>query len=201
MEDKLLEFYKNALLGTASDKPLCEQYKKEWRACNNDKDKLMKFALRQQSLPFVFTYAHEGKGLTKEYLLREFNEYINGKKTIYDADGVKGYTYQLNVGLENNWTITTDVAAFMYCDDVAVTVQSTKCPSLYIGCNSDVHLCLDGFNSVRIHLYDQSRVVIEDADENSDVIVYRYSKDARVECGKYCLCDVKEFEKDLRLQL
>ena len=201
MEDKLLEFYKNALLGTASDKPLCEAYKSEWRKCGDDKDKLMKLALRQQSLPYIFTYAHKGKGLTKDYLTSEFKDYINGGKTIYDADGVQGYTYQLNVDLQKDWTITTDVAAFMYCKDTMVTIQTTKCPSIYIGCSSDVHLCLDGFNSIRVHIYDDSRVVIEDTDECSDVIVYRYSKDARVECGKYCLCDVKEFEKDLKLQL
>lgn len=201
MEDKLMEFYKNALLGTASDKPLCNDYKNEWRACGNNKDKLIKLALRQQSLPYIFTYSHLGKGLTKDYLLNEFGSYINGRKTIQDADGVSGYTYELDVSLPSDHAITTDVAAFMYCNGTNVNIQSTKCPTLYIGCKSDIHLNLDGFNSIRIHLYDESRVVIEDTDEESNVIVYKYSNDARVECGKFCLCEVKEFNKDLKLQL
>lgn len=201
MEEKMFEFYKNALLGSASDKPLCEDYKNEWKLCGNDKEKLINFALRQQCMPFVYAYSFQGKGLTKDYLLSEFKDYINGKKTIYDCDGVSGYTYQLNVDLKKDWTITTDVAYFMYCTNTLVTTLQTKCPTIYIGCSSDVHLALDGFNSVRIHLYDNSRVVIEDADEESNVMVYRYSDEAKVECGTYCLCDVKEFRKDLRLQL
>ena len=194
--DDLLNYRRNAIKDG-----LCEEWNKKWSACHNDKAELMRLALMQQSIPHVFTYAYQGKGLTKEYLTSEFKDYVNGAKTIYDADGVQGYTYQLNVDLQKDWTITTDVAAFMYCKDTMVTIQTTKCPSIYIGCSSDVHLCLDGFNSVRVHLYDDSRLVIEDADEESNVIVYRYSDDARVECGKYCLCDVKEFKKDLKLQL
>lgn len=201
MDNGMLNFYRNALLGSATDKPLCEEYKNEWRSCGDDKERLMKFALRQQSLPFLFTYSYQGKGLTKDYLLSEFGDYINGKKTIYDADLVQGYTYQLNVDLKRDWTITTDVCAFMWCEDIIATISQTKCPTIYVGCTSDVHLALDGFNSVRVHLYDNSRLVVEDADEESNVVVYRYSDDARVECGKYCLCDVKEFRKELRLQL
>lgn len=201
MEKDMLEFYKNALLGNATGKPLCEEYKQEWRACGDDKDQLMKFALRQQCLPYIFTLSHQGKGLTKDYLKNDFKDYINGAQTIYDADCVQGYTYQLNVDLKRDWTITTDVSAFMYCEDRIVTIPQCKCPTIYVGCTSDIHLALDGFNSVRVHLYDDSRLVVEDADEESNVIVYRYSDDAMVECGKYCLCDVREFKKDLRLQL
>ena len=201
MEKDMLEFYKNALLGNATGKPLCDEYKKEWRACGDDKDKLMKFALRQSCLPFIFTLSYQGKGLSKEYLKEDFGEYINGRKTINDADGVEGYTYTLNVDLKHDWTTTTDVSAFMYCDNTMVIVPTCKCPVIYIGCKSDIHLALDGYNSVRVHLFDESRLVVEDADEESSVIVYRYSNDARVECGRYCFADVREFNKDLRLQL
>lgn len=197
----MLEFYKQALLGSVTDKPLCAEYKAEWKVCGDDKDKLMKFALRQQCLPFIFTYSYQGKGLTKEYLLSEFKDYINGKKTIYNADNVQGYTYQLNVDLQKDWTITTDVAAFMYCNDTITTIPATRCPSLYVGCESDVRLALDGYNSIRVHLYDDSILTIEDADEESNVVVYKYSDTARVERGKYCLAQVKEIRKDLRLQL
>lgn len=196
----MLEFYKNALLGNVTGKPLCEEYKQEWRACGDDKDKLMKFALRQQCLPYIFTLSYQGKGLSKEYLLEDFKDYVNGR-VFYDCDEVKGYTYQLNVDLQMDWTIKTDVTAFMYCRDTMVIVPSTNCPTLFVGCGSDVHLALDGFNSVRVHLYDDSRLVVDDADEESNVVVYKYDNQAKVECGKYCLCDVSEYKKDLRLQL
>lgn len=197
----MLEFYKNALLGNVTGKPLCDEYKQEWKKCGDDKDKLMKFALKQQCIPYIFTLSYQGKGLSKEYLNSEFNDYINGRKTICDADGVQGYTYQLNVDLKHDWTTTTDVSAFMYCQGTMVTIQQCKCPTIYVGCASGIHLALDGYNSVRVHLFDESRLVVEDADEESSVIVYRYSNDARVECGKYCFADVREFNKDLRLQL
>lgn len=193
--DDLLNYRKNAI-----NDGLCEEWNKKWSACRNDKDKLMRLALMQQSIPHVFTYAYQGKGLSKEYLLEDFKDYINGR-VFYDCDNVQGYTYQLNVDLKHDWTITTDVSAFMYCEDRIVTIPQCKCPTIYVGCTSDIHLALDGFNSVRVHLYDDSRLVVEDADEESNVIVYRYSDDARVECGKYNLGDVREFKKDLRLQL
>jgi archaellum component FlaC len=40
---------------------------------------------------------------------------------------------------------------------------------------------------------------IEDLDENSEVVVYKYSDDAQVELGKFCLGKVKVFRKELRL--
>ena len=191
----MLKYRKNALLDG-----LCKEWDKMWASCRDDKEKLMRLALMQQSIPHIFTYSYQGKGLSKEYLLEDFKDYINGR-VFYDCDNVQGYTYQLNVDLKKDWTITTDVSAFMYCEDRIVTIPQCKCPTIYVGCTSDIHLALDGFNSVRVHLYDDSRLVVEDADEESNVIVYRYSDDARVECGKYCLCDVREFKKDLRLQL
>jgi hypothetical protein len=64
---------------------------------------------------------------------------------------------------------------------------------------SNVHLIGDGYNNVNIKLFDKSKVTIEDLDENSEVVVYKYSDEAKVELGKYCLGKVKVFEKDLRL--
>lgn len=201
MEDEMFTFYRNALLGRASEKPLCEEYKNEWRACGNDKDKLMKFAMRQSCLPFIFTYSYKGEGLSKEYLMQEFGEYINGKRTILDADGVQGYTYALNVGLQHDCAIMCDITSFMYCKEINVIIPCSKCPTLYVACGSHLHLSLDGFSNIRVHLYDDSKVTIYDADVNNTVNVYRYSDNVQVERGKYCFCNVKEMDKDLRLQM
>lgn len=191
----LLNYRKNAI-----NDGLCKEWNAMWMACHDDKEKLMQLVLMQQSFPHFVTYCNNGKGVSKDFLLTEYKKYINGR-VFYNCDNVDGYTYAMMVALKETWTITTDVSYFLWCEDVVVTIPSTRCPTIYVGCTSDVHLALDGFNSVRVHLYDNSRVVIEDADEESNVIVYRYSDDARVECGHYCLCDVKEFRKELRLQL
>lgn len=197
----MMRFYKAGLLGTVTQQPLCESYKEEWRACGDDKEKLMKFALRQQALPYLFLHSFNGQGLSREYLLKEFRNYINGAYTVHDADKVKGYTYELNVARKGMFDTPNDVIAFMYCQETTVVIPTTKCPSLFVGCSSDVHISLAGYNSIRIYLYDNSRVVIEDADDESDVTVYRYSDMAKADKGKYCLCDVRVFDKDLRTQL
>ena len=73
------------------------------------------------------------------------------------------------------------------------------CPFFYISNDSDVNISLDGFNYVSIYLFDDSKVTIDDADEDSKVVIYKYSDKAQVELGKYCLADVKVFDKILRL--
>ena len=194
----MMMFYKNSLQGAITN-PLCAEYRNEWRKCGDDKAKLVKLALRQQSTPYVISYFNAGKGLSKEYLLEEFKDYINGASVVHDADLVEGYTYALNVDLQKDWTITTDVCTFLWCYDVVAVVKATSCPTLYVGCNSQVNLALDGYNSIRVYLFDNSTVRIEDADEDSSVIVYKYSKEARVDIDKYCLANVKVFDKELRL--
>lgn len=201
MDNEMTFFYKMALLGSATQQPLCKEYKNEWRSCGDDKKKLLKFALRQQCLPFLFTYSYKDMGLSKDYLTSEYKDLINGAYTVENSDGVEGYTYELFVECNRLITQNKDVSAFMYCDSAVVEVEKTKCGSLFVGCGSDLNISLCGFNSIRIYLYDESKVTIDSGDKESDVTVYKYSKDAKVEVGMYCLSSVRVFEKDLRLQL
>jgi hypothetical protein len=87
----------------------------------------------------------------------------------------------------------------MWCNNIQIVVKATRCPTIYLSNGSDINLVCEGFNSVNIKLFDSSVLTIEDLDESSDVVVYRYSKDAKVELGKYCLGRVKVFDKELRL--
>ena len=199
MDKSMMEFYKSALQGALTKSPLCAEYKGAWRACGDDKEKLMKLVLRQQSIPYFITHCHKGKGLTKDYILENFGEFINGKRTFEDVEGVKGYTYQLYVGHNQDFGITADVTSLMWCDSPQVVVAPTKCPTIYISNGSNVHLACDGFNTINVKLFDNSMVTIEDCDTNSEVFVYKYSKNAKVELGKYCLGGVKVFDKELRL--
>ena len=200
MDRGMMEFYRNALQGVITNSPLCAEYKGEWRACGDDKEKMVKLVLRQQSLPFFMTYCNQGKGLTKEYILRTFPEFINGRREILDADLVNGYTYRIHVANEGEITAVSDVNAFMWCDCVTVNVEAGRCPLFYIGCNSEVHLILNGCDSPKVYLFDNSKLVIDDADETCSLMVYKYSDDAIVETGKYCLIEkLKVFRKELRL--
>lgn len=199
MKNEMFDFYKFALQGALTN-PLCADYKNEWRACNGDKDKLVKLVMRQQSIPYFITHCNNGKGLSKEYILNEFGDYINGNKVIFDADGVEGYTYSLYVGYNGVCKPSEDVIALMWCNDTTLEINKAKCSVIYVGCGSELHLVCDGYNSPKIYLFDDSKLVIDDADDTSSIIVYKYSDKAGVDIGKYCTTqNLKVFQKELRL--
>lgn len=199
MKDELLEFKKNSILGKVSGQPLCQDYISAWRKCGNDKEMLVRLALQQQSTPYVSHACYKHLGLTKEYIIENFGEYINGERTFENVEGVDGYTYQLYVGYDKDFEITADVTSLMWCDGSQIVIPQTKCPTLYVSNSSDVHISCDGFNSPRIYLFDDSCVTIDDSDENTDIIVYKYDSRANVDVGKFCLGKVKVFNKELRL--
>lgn len=198
MDKQIFEFQKNALLGNISGEPLCTQYKQAWRACGEDKEMLMRLALSQQSLPYLNHACYENLGLSKEYILANFSDYINGKMLFEDVEGVRGFTYEMYVGYAEQLHVRADVTSLMWCA-CEVIVPKTKCSRLYISNNSDVHLLLGGYNSPSVYLFDESRIVIESADKDSSVIVYKYSNRASVEISDKSLANVKVFDKSLRL--
>lgn len=194
MAQDLFNYYKHAL-----SNGLCSEYKGRWRACHDNKEQLVKLVMAQQSLPHFIHYCYNGMGLSKEYIQETFGDYINGNAVINDADGVDGYTYSLYVGFKGDFKAAVDVLSLMWCNNTNVTVETSKCPVIYVGCGSHVHLSLDGYNCPHIYLFDDSKVTIDDTDEDSKVVIYKYSDKAQVELGKYCLADVKVFDKQLKL--
>lgn len=200
MKDEMLKYKKNAMLGKISAEPLCQAYKQAWRSCGEDKEMLVRLAMRQQSIPHFSTACYKNLGLSKDYIKENFNEYINGR-VLNDCDGVDGYTYALYVDwdYENDLNIETDVASIMWTVGANIVVPQTKAPTIYISNRSNVHLICEGFNSVNIKLFDKSKVTVEDMGDECEVMVYRYSDECIVERGKYCLKEPKVFNKELRL--
>lgn len=191
--DELQRYYKESLLAN-----LCGEYKGYWQKAHGNKEELMRLVLSQQSAPHFASFCYQGKGLTKEYCKKEFGDYINGR-VFNDCDGVKGYSYGMFIDVPQVEDMALDVSQFLWCDDTNVSIPQTKCPRLYVSNRSNLNISLDGYNSIAIYLFDESTINIEDADNESNVIVYKYSKDAKVELGKYCFADVKVFDKELRL--
>jgi len=194
--DELLKYRKSALVNG-----LCGEYKGYWQAAGTDKRKLITLALSQQALPHLMTYCWNGEGLSKRYILDNFNEYINGKQIIYDADGVKGgYTYQLYVDFNDTINEQADVNAFMWCDNPIVEMPTSRCVTFYVGCNTTLHISMQGFNNARIYLFDTSEIVFEEADKTCSATVYEYSDQCVTQIGQYCLSDkIKVHRKQLRL--
>ena len=192
--DEMMYFRKNAKLGG-----LCDEWDKKWGACHGDKERLMRLVLMQQSAPYFATFCYNGNGLTKEYCKSEFGDYINGR-IFKDCDDVDGYAYQMFIAPESDVTIKSDVAQMLWCDNVSVHIDETKCPRLYISNGSTVNLELDGYNSVSVYLFDTSTLVVDDADETCNITVYKYSDSAKVGKGDFCLTNnIKVFNKTLRL--
>lgn len=193
--DKLQEYYKNAILAN-----LCGEYKSDWQHAMQDKEALFRLALTQQSIPHMMTFAYNGIGLTQQYVEKEFSEYINGKYTAIDVDGVKGnYKTSLYVGENAIFKPSDDVLAFMWANIPILTLNACKAAKIYIGCKSNVHIQMQGYNSITVMLFDESRVYIDECDDTCDVNIYKYSKDAKVETDKFCLAKVKTYDKKLRI--
>jgi hypothetical protein len=194
--DELIKYRKSALVNG-----LCSEYRGYWQAAGTDKRKLITLALSQQALPHLMTYCWNGEGLSKKYILDNFNDYINGKQIIYDADGVKGcYTYQLYVDFNDTINEQADVNAFMWCDNPIVEMPTSRCVTFYVGCNTTLHLSMQGFNNARIYLFDTSEVVFEEADKTCSATVYEYSDQCVTQIGQYCLSNkIKVHRKQLRL--
>lgn len=194
MDKEFLNFLKDAY-----SSGLCNEYRDEIRRCHEDKLQLVRLAMRQQSCPWVATKMYEGV-ITTDYILNTFGEYLNGY-VLKDCDNVGGYNYMWFVDFDytDDIVASADVLHISHTVGANIVVPQTKAPTIYISNHSNVHLVCEGFNSVNIKLFDKSIVTIEDLDENSEVFVYKYSKNAKVELGKYCLGKVKVFDKELRL--
>ena len=194
MDKEYLDFIKHAY-----SSGLCDEYKNEIKNCHEDKAQLVRLALRQQSIPYIATKMRDGV-ITKEYVQKAFSGYLNGVK-IKDCDGVSGYTYSWYVDYDynNDLLIETDVAHISYTVGASVVIPITKCPIIYVSNRSNIHLVCDGYNSVKIYLFDNSKVTIEDADHESQIVVYKYSENATIKESRFCFGDVKQFKKQLKI--
>lgn len=195
MDGELFKYYKAALVNG-----LCSEWKGYWQASGDDKLKLITLAMSQQAIPHVVTYAYNGLGVTKKFIETEFKDYINEKTPILDADGVEGYAYALYIAENRILKPSADVLSLMWCKDITLEINACKCPFLYISNNSDIKLVLNGFNSPKIYIFDESTLTIDDADESCSATIYKYSDKCKVNYGKFCLSKrIKEHQKELRL--
>lgn len=193
--DRMQEYYKNSLLLN-----LCTEYKGRWQAAFHNKKALFDMALAQQSLPHLMFFANNGTGLTQEYLETEFADYINGKYTAINADGVDGnYKTTLYVGYKGILSLAVDVAAFMWANTPLVEIPPTKAIKIYVGCKSKITLSPQGYNNVILMMFDESQVNINECDDTNAILIYNYSENAVVTTDKYTLAKVKTFKKPLKL--
>lgn len=195
MDKNFFKFLKDAYTNG-----LCNEYRDEIRNCHEDKLQLIRLAMRQQSIPWIATKLHDGV-LTKRYVKNAFGAYLNGF-ILDDCDEVNGYKYTWYVDYDYDYDIVVDVDVMhvSFTKDARIIVPITKCPIIYVSNKSDVHLVCEGYNSVKVYVFDESKVTIDDSDETCDILVYRYSDNCELSKGKYCLCkNINDYRKKLRL--
>lgn len=199
MDKELFEFQKNAFVGGITQ-PLCSEYKSAWRACGDNKEMLVRLVMKEQSMPYFFAHCYQNKGLSKEYILSGFKDYVNGNYVGIDVDGVIGdYKTELYVGYNGDLSVSDDVLATMWCSMPSMMIPTSKAVKIYCACGSELHLLCDGYNSVMVMLFDDSKVIIDDLDVSSNVTIFKYSDSASIELGKFCLKEPKVFNKELKL--
>lgn len=195
--DELNLFRKNAMIG-AMGAPLCEEYRALWAAADGDKEKLVALSLRQQAIPYVATYCANNLGVSKQYILSNFDKYINGR-TFKDVEGVAGYTYALYVGISGDFLADCDVTHTMWCDGLRANIPETKAVHIYASNGSKVNVVCDGFNTIKLSIFDNSTVEIEDADPFTNITAYLYSTNASINAGKFCNAKIKTTHKQIEI--
>lgn len=157
----------------------------------------MDLALLQQSVPYLLTSTYQNWGLSVDYLKEEFADFINGNYVAHDVDGVEGYTSCMWVDNHNDKIATEDVNVYIQCSG-DVTIEESKCPTIYVSNNSDINVLLDGYNSIQFYLFDESHIHFDYIPHNGTAIVFCYDKRASVTVsendGK-----IKIFQKELKL--
>lgn len=194
MDKEFLNFLKDAY-----SSGLCKEYRDEIRNCHEDKLQLVRLAMKQQSCPWVATKMYEGV-ITADYILNTFGEYLNGY-VLKDCDNVAGYNYMWFVDWDyaDDIVASADVLHISHTVGASVVIPQTKCPTIYVSNRSDVHIICEGFNHFTLYLFDNSRVVLEELGDESYVLAYKYGSNCELIKGKYCLGNVKEHNKELRL--
>lgn len=192
--NRLQEYYKNAIL-----QDLCTKYKEMWKSAT-DKEQLVRLALMQQSIPHWLTFAYNKQGLTKDYVENEFQDYINEKYTAIDVDGVTGnYKTNLYIGFKAILKPMSDILVLAWANMPLVQIKPTMATKIYVGCKSNVNIQPQGYNTITLMMFDESKVTIDECDNTNDITIYKYSNDAWVETDKFCLANIKTFNKKLKI--
>ena len=135
MDNELLKLKRNAvILG------LCGQYKSIWDGCKSKKD-LIDTAIDANGIEFMADSIAFDWGLSKEFILSEFGEYINGKyQRMRD-----GYSSELYVGAESNTiSVRSTLNLFAYCDGVTTFVPNGCFCRIYLVKCHNAHIKNDG---------------------------------------------------------
>lgn len=135
----ILQFKRNAIhLG------LCGKYKNLWDACSS-KSELVRLALDGNGIEFMSDSIAFGWGLSRDYLMKEFGEFMNGAYRCQE----RGYTSEMYVGARGVVIVSSTLVLAAYCDGLELLVPEHMACKVYVCGGSRLRVEIRG----RLELY------------------------------------------------
>lgn len=145
-ENELLAFKRKAI-----DLGLCALYKEIWNKCFSKAD-LMNMALDANGAEFMADSIAFDWGLSRDFLVHEFGDYINGK---YQRSQ-DGYTGEMYVGASGVIKLKSTITLVAYCDNLQIDVPECSVGKIYVCGESKVRI--DNKGDVEVYEYGRNKV-------------------------------------------
>lgn len=150
-----MEYSNNELLDfkrVAVSLGLCGEYKKKWDGSVSPRE-LMDIALDANGVEFMADSFSFGWGMSKEYVIDRFADYINGGY-VRNKDG---YTSEMYVGYKGDIHIRSTITLIAWCD-TNIIVPPHFVGRVYVCGNSNVSVTGDG--RIDVYSYGDNDIII-----------------------------------------
>lgn len=146
-KSELLTLKRNALM-----MGLCGKYKDKWNLAT-DKRALIGLALDSNGIEFMADSIAFGWGVSKEYLQKEFGEFMNG---FYQCQE-HGYTSEMYIGANGVLSVKSTLLLVGYCDDLEIEIPEHTVCRIYVCGGSRVRI--ENKGNVEIYEYGTDNII------------------------------------------
>lgn len=176
-----LSFFKNE----AFNRNLCSQYVDLWASAKN-KQMLYNLSMRYNSIRYIALSIYEGWGVSLDYILSEFKDYINGKEvaTIYLDDNLQADGLMYVCLNDTSIDMNVDVVNIIKCNNLTINTNRYA-TQLHINNDSHCKLNIASDGNIMIYLYDTSTIDLGKLRKGQRVFIYDYRHDKTKDGIKY----------------
>lgn len=121
---------------------LCGDYKEKWGNSTTHRD-IIHLATDVNGADFLCASAEKGWGLSKDFILQNFPEYINGKYIARQGKD-KGYTSEIFIGYSGKITARTTILIVLY-SDATVQVPKNHVCKIFAARNPNINIQCEGY--------------------------------------------------------
>lgn len=119
---------------------LCGDYKTKWDNAMTIKQ-LLDIASDINGADFLCASVAKGWGLSKDFLLKNFGEYLNGK---YKANIDRGYDSEIFVGYTGKIVANATILTILYADNVNIRIPKNHMCRIFAACNTKLEILCEG---------------------------------------------------------